>query len=74
MLLVIENVLDAVEVRQFRDQLASANWIDGAQTAGSRSVAVKQNAQLDRADRLAAELGGLAIHGGFGQSQQSAGA
>lgn len=57
MLIVIENVLNAEEVRQFRERLADARWIDGAQTAGSRSVAVKQNFQLDRNDALAIELG-----------------
>lgn len=57
MLTVIESVLDASEVRAFRERLASARWIDGAQTAGTRSVAVKQNVQLDRADPLAVELG-----------------
>ena len=57
MLIVIENLLDAGEVVEFRERLAAASWIDGARTAGSRSVAVKQNLQLDRADPLALELG-----------------
>lgn len=57
MLIVIENLLDAGEVRHFRDSLATADWIDGAQTAGSRSIAVKQNLQLDRNDPVAVELG-----------------
>ena len=57
MLIVIENVLDADEVRQFRERLATAAWIDGADTAGSRSVAVKQNLQLRRTDPVAVELG-----------------
>ena len=57
MLIVIENVLDADEVRQFRERLATATWIDGADTAGSRSVAVKQNLQLRRTDPVAVELG-----------------
>ncbi|MFC3101702.1 Fe2+-dependent dioxygenase [Altererythrobacter lauratis] len=57
MLTVIESVLDAAEVRDFRKALASARWIDGAQTAGTRSVAVKQNLQLDRGDPLAVDLG-----------------
>lgn len=56
MLIVIENVLDADEVRQFRERLDAANWIDGARTAGTRSVAVKQNCQLDRNDPDALEL------------------
>lgn len=57
MLTIIENVLSAEEVRQFREKLASADWQDGAATAGTRSVAVKQNLQLDRRDPLALELG-----------------
>lgn len=56
MLLVIENVLDAGEVSLFSDRLARANWIDGAATAGSRSVAVKQNLQLGSDDADAIEL------------------
>lgn len=57
MLIVIERVLDPDEVAAFREKLSGADWIDGAQTAGSRSVAVKQNLQLDRGDPLAVELG-----------------
>lgn len=57
MLTVIENLLSTDEVRQFREQLASASWIDGNQTAGTRSIAVKQNLQLDRQDELAKRLG-----------------
>lgn len=57
MLTVIERVLDAAEVREFRARLAAAAWSDGAGTAGSRSVAVKQNLQLERTDPLAIELG-----------------
>lgn len=57
MLTVIEKVLEADEVAAFRERLDGAGWIDGAQTAGSRSVAVKQNLQLDRGDPLSVELG-----------------
>lgn len=61
MLIVIENVLDADEVKAFRARLASAAWVDGAPTAGSRSVAVKQNLQLDRSDPVAVELGQIIL-------------
>ena len=61
MLIVIENVLDTQEIAHFRDRLAAARWIDGAQTAGSRSVAVKQNLQLDRGDADAVELGNVIL-------------
>lgn len=57
MLVVLEQVLDADEVRRFRDRLAAAAWVDGAATAGSRSVAVKQNFQLAHGDPDASELG-----------------
>lgn len=56
MLLVIQNILDAAEVAEFRERLAAANWIDGAATAGSRSIAVKQNLQLGPNDADAIEL------------------
>ncbi|HMT44264.1 MAG TPA: Fe2+-dependent dioxygenase [Chakrabartia sp.] len=61
MLIVIENVLDAGEVRLFRERLSAAAWVDGAPTAGSRSVAVKQNLQLDRSDPVAVELGQMIL-------------
>lgn len=61
MLIVIENLLDKSEVRIFRERLAVADWIDGAGTAGSRSIAVKQNLQLDRRDPVAAELGNVIL-------------
>jgi len=57
MLLVIESVLTADEVAAFRTRLATADWRDGADTAGTRSVAVKQNLQLGRDDPAAIELG-----------------
>ena len=61
MLTVIENLLTADEVRTFRERLSAAAWIDGAQTAGTRSIAVKQNCQLERRDPLAVELGNLIL-------------
>lgn len=57
MLTVIEQLLRPDEVADFRRHLAGAGWRDGAGTAGSRSVAVKQNLQLDRSDPVAVELG-----------------
>lgn len=61
MLIVIENVLDEAEVRTFRERLATASWVDGAATAGSRSIAVKQNLQLASGDALAVELGNVVL-------------
>lgn len=57
MLAVIEQVLDGEEVALFRRELAGARWADGAATAGSRSVAVKQNLQVERDDPVGHELG-----------------
>lgn len=57
MLIVIENLLSSEEVAQFRDKLTAAQWRDGAQTAGTRSVAVKQNLQVDRQCPVGTELG-----------------
>jgi PKHD-type hydroxylase len=57
MLIVIENLLDADEVSHFRKRLNEAQWRDGAQTAGTRSVAVKQNLQVDRQCPVGRELG-----------------
>jgi PKHD-type hydroxylase len=66
MLTIIENLLNDEEVRRFRERLHAADWQDGAGTAGTRSIAVKQNLQLPRQDALAQELGN-AILRQFGQ-------
>lgn len=57
MLTIIDHLLTQDEVRDYRRRLADAAWRDGNQTAGTRSVAVKQNLQLDRQDDLARDLG-----------------
>jgi len=57
MLIIIENVLSVDEVDHMRRRLAETDWADGNATAGTRSVAVKQNRQLDRSDPVAQELG-----------------
>jgi len=57
MLIVIENVLERAEVLDFRRRLAAADWAGGEATAGTRSVAVKQNSQLTPGDQTARELG-----------------
>lgn len=61
MLTIIEQILDADEVRDFRQRLATADWSDGAASAGTRSVRVKQNLQLGRQDALAVELGNIIL-------------
>lgn len=57
MLIVIENVLSKDEVAGFRRELSGAIWEDGAKTAGSRSIAVKQNLQLPESSPVAIDLG-----------------
>ena len=57
MLLVVEQLLGGEEVADLRRALARAAWKDGAETAGSRSVAVKQNLQLSLADPDVRALG-----------------
>lgn len=57
MLIIIENVLNQDEIDLYREALAAADWIDGAQSAGSRSAGVKQNLQLDRRDPQGIALG-----------------
>lgn len=57
MLTVIEALLSHDEAAGFRARLADAQWADGAATAGSRSIAVKQNLQVPRTDPVAQALG-----------------
>lgn len=57
MLLVIDRLIGPEDVAHLRRALADAPWKDGADTAGTRSVAVKQNLQLGVSDPLARELG-----------------
>lgn len=56
MLTIIENILDEEQIRDFSKKLEAAEWADGAASAGTRSVKVKQNLQLDRQNRLSVEL------------------
>ncbi len=57
----IPDVLDADEIAQCRSALAGAGWVDGRNTAGHLSAAVKQNAQLHWQDPVAVRLGGMII-------------
>lgn len=61
MLTIIENILDEGQIRDFRKKLAAAEWADGAASAGTRSVKVKQNLQLDRQNGLSVELGNIIL-------------
>jgi len=62
MLTIIDHLLTQDEVQDYRRRLADAAWRDGNQTAGTRSIAVKQNLQLDRQDDLARDLGARILH------------
>jgi PKHD-type hydroxylase len=57
MLITIENVLSKDEVRQFRTQLDSAEWLDGARTAGTLAQHVKSNLQIGEDTEVAVSLG-----------------
>ncbi|MBY0340459.1 MAG: Fe2+-dependent dioxygenase [Rhodocyclaceae bacterium] len=46
MMLHIPQVLSPAEVAEFRQQLADADWVDGAATAGAQAVQRKRNLQL----------------------------
>jgi len=57
MLIPIENVLSKDEVLHFRQQLAAADWQDGAMTAGTLARSAKTNLQLEDGSALAVALG-----------------
>ena len=70
MLMTFDDVFDVATAHRFRAQLAAAEWIDGAASAGSLSRAVKHNLQLDDRSSLAISLGNdilrrLGTHPGF---------
>lgn len=46
MMLHIPTVLNRVQVDEIRSQLASAEWVDGAATAGPMAAGIKRNLQL----------------------------
>lgn len=46
MILHIPNVLSQNQVKECRELLDKASWIDGKLTAGSQAVNVKSNLQL----------------------------
>lgn len=57
MLITLDQVFNADEVRQIRARLDGAEWRDGAVTAGSLGRHVKRNQQLADDDETAIELG-----------------
>lgn len=57
MIIVIENLLQADEIKIIRQRLEMANWEDGKKTAGFLAQGVKDNLQLNPQSDLALELG-----------------
>lgn len=57
MLLCVPEVLSKAEVARFRARLETAEWVDGAATAGEQSRLVKRNAQVREGSAAAVELG-----------------
>ena len=61
MLLHIENVLSAEELKRIQQLFGQAELIDGRITAGYQSTVVKNNLQIAENAPLAVEMGGLII-------------
>jgi PKHD-type hydroxylase len=61
MLLQIPQVLDAGALRQARELLAAAAWVDGRATAGPQAARAKRNQQLDAATPAAQALRALVL-------------
>jgi PKHD-type hydroxylase len=57
MLLQIPDILTVDQVRQCRQVLDSAKWIDGRVTAGPQSARAKNNLQISDEDPIAGQLG-----------------
>ena len=57
----IPNVLSKEQVAEFRQLMATANWVGGKVTAGTLSASVKQNQQLSENDPLTHHLSELVI-------------
>lgn len=61
MLSVIESLLSPAEASVFCAELAGANWLDGAATAGDLARRIKTNEQIDDRDPAARRLGDLIV-------------
>lgn len=61
MLLPIPDVLTAEQVREARQLLASADWVDGRVTAGHQSARAKYNMQLPEDHPAARQLGEMIL-------------
>ena len=63
MLITIEKVLTAEQVKEARQKLATAEWVDGRVTAGYQAQEVKRNAQIPETSPVAKELGDMILAG-----------
>ena len=61
MLLTIPNVLSAEQVKQARQILDGAQWVDGKVTAGHQSAKAKDNMQLPEGSPAARQLGEMIL-------------
>jgi PKHD-type hydroxylase len=61
MLLQIQEVLTADELREAQRLLAQADWVDGASTAGTQALQAKHNEQLPQAGAPAQALQALVL-------------
>jgi len=69
MLIRIAQVLSAEQVRECRELLDAADWIDGATTAGHLTKAAKRNLQLSEDSGTARQIGDFILTL-LGQSQE----
>lgn len=61
MLIQIPNVLSKEQVRQCREVLEAADWVDGRATAGYQGAKVKKNRQLPEGSAVAQQLGDVVL-------------
>jgi PKHD-type hydroxylase len=61
MIVQIPDVLSAAQVRQAREKLLAADWVDGLATAGHQGAKVKRNRQLPEGSPVARELGDIVL-------------
>ena len=61
MIIAIPNVLAPAQVNEARQQLDSAEWIDGRVTAGHQSARTKENLQLPEDSPVARKLGEVIV-------------
>ena len=61
MLITIDNILDWPKVKQVREAMAGAEFVDGQRTAGFRAKRVKHNEQLSATAEVRKEIDALVI-------------